>query len=194
LRELEGIPKPIAGYFGTLTAHNDIELLMWCARRLPDVSFVLAGQITGGDYSALGNMPNVHLLGKIPYERIPYLCASFDVCMLQWKMSDWIRSCNPLKLFEYMASGRPIVSVPIVEVVKKYSEVISVARSKEEFCQAIMWELQNDTKARSQRRIQIAAEHSWDRHVEMISQLIMDTLSVKSADIESNYLQANRLG
>lgn len=180
LEELADIPGPIAGYFGTMTAHNDIELLLWCARNLPDVSFVFAGQITGGDYSELEQFDNVYLLGRIPYKKIPQLCACFDVCMLQWKMSEWIRYCNPLKMFEYMASGKPIVSVAIREAMQ-YSDVISIAHNKEEFCNAIRWELQNDTPERARRRVKIAKEHSWDRHVTKISELIVQTMVTKQS-------------
>jgi len=178
LEELADVRRPIAGYFGTLTAYNDIEMLLWCARNMPDVSFVLAGQITGGDYSELKKLGNVYFLGRIPYEKIPRLCANFDVCMLQWKMSKWIESCNPLKMFEYMASGKPIVSVPIKEAMQ-YADVISITHNKEEFCRAIRSELQNDTMERSRRRVEIAAKHCWDNQVEKISDLIMQAMAVK---------------
>lgn len=184
LEEVSHIPKPIAGYYGTMTANNDIELLLWCAIRLPKVSFVLAGQIVSGDYSKLAQLPNVYLLKKMPYEKIPFLCASFDVCLLQWKMTEWIRCCNPLKMMEYMASGRPLVSVPIQEVVEKYSDVVSVAYSKEEFSEAITWELQNDTPERSNFRVEIAKEHTWDNHVRDISKWIMTTIHQKESHLK----------
>lgn len=182
IERLADVPRPVAGYYGTLTVHNDIELLLWCAEKLPDVSFVFAGEITDGDYSELVRRPNVYFLGKLPYEQIPALCASFDVCLLQWKMSKWIRFCHPLKFFEYMASGKPIVSVPIDEVVTKYSDVVSVAENREEFCEAITWELNNDTNERAQRRIEAAKEHSWDSHIERLSQIITDAITAKRAE------------
>ena len=178
LAELADIRRPIAGYFGTMTAHNDIEMMTYCARSLPHVSFVFAGQITGGDYAELGGLGNVRLLGRLPYEKIPHLCAGFDVCMLQWKMSDWIRNCNPLKMLEYMASGRPIVSVEINEA-RQYSDVVSIAGDKEEFCRAIAWELRNDTPERKAKRIEIAERHSWSRHLEELSGLIEETIRHK---------------
>ena len=181
IKELADIPRPIAGYFGTMTAHNDIELLLWCARNLSDVSFVFAGQITGGDYSELDKLDNVYFLGQLSYEKIPWLCACFDVCMLQWKMNEWIRCCNPLKMFEYMASGKPIVSVPIGEAIQ-YSDVVSIAHNKEEFAQKIQWELQNDTSERVRKRIEIAREHSWDKHVERISELILNEIEIKKSE------------
>lgn len=178
LEELKDVPKPVAGYFGTMTAYNDIDLLLWCACNLPDVSFVFAGQITGGDYSQLRRLDNVYLLGRMRYEKIPRLCACFDVCMLQWKMSEWIRCCHPLKMFEYMASGKPIVSVPIKEVMQ-YSDIVSIANDKQQFCDAIRWELDNDTPQRAQRRIEIAQQQSWDKNVEKISELIIQSMSIK---------------
>jgi len=171
---IEGIPEPIIGYYGTMTANNDIEMMEYCARQLPQMSFVFAGQITTGDYSRLADLPNVYLLGKLPYEDIPALCHSFDVCMLQWKMTEWIRNCNPLKMFEYMASGNPIVSVEITEA-KQYADVISIAKNKEEFCSAIEWEIENDTAERIAKRRSIASEHSWDNHVERITGMITQT-------------------
>lgn len=181
IKKLANVPKPIAGYYGTLTAHNDIELLRYCATHLRGISFVFAGQITGGDYGELSKLPNVHFLGKLPYEQIPALCASFDICLLQWKMSKWIRFCSPLKFFEYMASGKPIVSVPIDEIVENYSEVVSVAGTEEEYCKAITWELNNDTNERAHRRIEIAREHSWDNHIEQLSNIINNTIAAKTA-------------
>ncbi len=184
LDQLSNVPKPIIGYFGTMTANNDIELLLYCARNLPKASFVFAGQITGGNYEDLLKLPNVYHIGMLPYEKIPLLCASFDVCMLQWKMNEWIRKCNPLKLFEYMASGKPIVSVEILEIQENYSDLISVVNSKEAFCKAIEWELENDDSQRSNARVQIAKEHDWEHNVSQILKLISNTLSNKTSQVE----------
>ena len=172
--------RPIAGYFGTLTAQNDIELLEYCAANMKDVTFVFAGKVTGGDYSELARMPNVVFLGWVPYEEIPSLCATFDVCLLPWKMNKWIRSCNPYKFMEYMASCKPIVSVAIRELMQ-YSDVVSIAHSKEEFCDAIRWELKNDMPERANRRIEIAKEHSWDKQIERLSRIITNAMAAKKS-------------
>ena len=180
VEEVRNIQRPIAGYFGTLTGSNDISLWEYCAEQLPDVSFVLAGRVTGGDYSRLQAMKNVYMPGYVPYEKIPALCASFNVCMLNWKMSPWIRSCNPLKMFEYMASGKPIVSVAIQEA-EQYNDMISIASDKEEFCRLLRWELDYDTPEREQRRVQIAREHDWQKKVSALSEMIEETLKNKMA-------------
>lgn len=175
LEEIRNIPKPIAGYFGTLTGSNDIALWEYCAGQSPQVSFVLAGRVTGGDYSRLQEMKNVFMPGFVPYDKIPSLCAAFDVCMLNWKMSPWIRSCNPLKMFEYMACGKPVVSVAIQEL-EQYKDVISIASNQEEFLRLLQWELEHDTEQRKQKRIEIARQHDWSHNVSVLSELIEDVL------------------
>ncbi len=179
LQITKDISKPIAGYFGTLTAHNDIELWEYCARQLKNVSFVFAGQITGGDYSNLQNMPNVHFIGKIPYEQIPILCSQFDVGMLAWKTGKWIESCNPLKMLEYMACGKPIVSVPIKEA-EQYADLIGVARHKEEFCKKLNEAIESDNPEKVTQRLEIARRHSWQTHAEQISDIISQKQNTKS--------------
>lgn len=178
--EVRNVPHPIAGYFGTLTGSNDIALWEYCAAQLPHVSFILAGRVTGGDYSTLQAMKNVYMPGHVPYEKIPALCANFDVCMMNWKMSPWIRSCNPLKMFEYMASGRPIVSVAIQEA-QQYNDIISIASDAEGFCRLLLWELTHDTPQRSQKRIDIARQHDWQRKILDVSKIIEGTLKSKAA-------------
>ncbi len=172
--------KPVAGYYGTLTDSNDIETLQLCAEKLTDCIFVLAGTITVGDYSGLKNLPNVIFPGRIEYAEIPKLCASFDVCLLPWKMCSWIEHCNPLKLFEYMACGKPVVSVPIKEVVANYSDIISIAGNSTEFCRAISRELKHDTEKRRMKRIKIAEQNSWENHIQQILYLIDRALKEKS--------------
>ncbi len=181
LRTVTGL---IAGYFGTLTEQNDIELLEYCAENLPDVTFVFAGQITAGDYSKLKRMKNTIFPGRVAYEQIPLLCASFDVCLLPWKMNKWIYSCNPLKLFEYMAAGKPIVSVPIEEVVNNYSDIVSVASGKDKFSKAIKWELANDTKERKEKRIAVAQINSWENHAQKLGAMTEATLLKKHRYIQ----------
>lgn len=183
MKELSGIAHPVAGYFGTLTSHNNIELLEYCAEKLAYVHFVFAGQITGGDYSKLKGLPNVTFLGKLPYDRIPLLCANIDVGLLPWKMDAWIRNCNPLKMFEYMACGKPIVSVPIREA-ENYPELVRVCETNEAFCEAIETMLRTDTGIQAKARMEVAERNSWAAHVATIGNLISDVLRSKKGVVQ----------
>lgn len=170
--ELAEIPRPIAGYYGTLSASNDLELLEYCARSLPDVSFVFAGVITGGDFGPLQALPNTHFLGFLPYERMPALAAAFDVCLLPWRMTRWIEHCNPLKFMEFMAAGKPVVSVPIPQVASAGGDLVQVASGPEEFSAAIRKQLKEDTSSRQLRRMELASRHTLERHVARFSAIL----------------------
>jgi len=174
---------PLAGYFGTLTAENDTELLEYCAINLPAVTFVFAGRITGGDYSGLMGLKNTVFLSRVTYEKIPQLCAVLDLGLLPWRLTDWIAKCNPLKLLEYMAGGKPVVSVAIDEVVCNYADIVSIAHTKEEFCRAIKWELENDTHERRIKRMAVARARSWENHNRHLCDIIEASLEKKHAAV-----------
>lgn len=174
---VEGLPRPIVGYFGTLTAQNDIPLLEYCARSAPELTFVFAGTITAGDYQPLLRLPNTHFPGQVPYEMIPELAASFDVCLLPWRQSDWIRHCNPLKTYEYLASGRPIVSIPIPEVIRLSNELIHFASTPADFLAAIRKSLVTESADRARARQALAATRSWESHHRQLCQIIGPLLS-----------------
>lgn len=178
IEELQGVSHPIVGYFGTLTAHNDIELLEYCATHLPTYAFVFAGQITGGNYQPLKQLSNVRFLGRLPYDRIPSLCATIDVGLLPWNLDEWIENCNPLKMFEYLACGKPVVSVPIREA-EKYPDCVLVCPDKQTFCQAIESAVLTDSSEKAEIRMKLAQRHSWQEQGHKIQNLIDDLLKHK---------------
>ena len=104
---------------GLLRAHRRRLGRRWScgARRpaLPHVSIVMLGKITM-DVSALRRFPNVHLLGRKPYEVLPSYCAGFDAAMIPFPLSEVTLNANPLKAREYLAAGLPVVSTAIPEV------------------------------------------------------------------------------
>ena len=81
-----------------------------------------------------------------------------------------------------MASGKPIVSIPIPEIAENYSDIVSVARTKGEYRKAITWELNNDTQKRAYRRIKAAKEHSWENHIERLSRIINSAIAAKMTE------------
>lgn len=174
-QEYSHISRPVVGYFGTLTAQNDIEILEYCASNAPDLSFIFAGSVTGGDYRVLRSLSNTHFLGFVPYDRIHRLAASFDVCLLPWRLTDAIVNCNPLKFLEYMATGRPIVSVPLPQIAHMAEGMVSFARTKEQFLLAIRWELEYDNKRRQSQRVEMARCNGWDAHALKLSRLLLET-------------------
>jgi hypothetical protein len=78
-------------------------------------------------------------------------------------------------MFEYMASGSPIVSVAIEEA-RQYNDIVSIASGQEEFCRLLQWELAHDTQQRRERRIDVARQHDWQQKISVLSEMIEDTL------------------
>jgi glycosyltransferase involved in cell wall biosynthesis len=77
-------------------------------------------------------LPNVSLLGKRPYEQVASYLAACDVLIMPWNSSSWIQACNPVKLKEYLAVGRPVVSSPFKELAS-YAGLVRVANGEEQF-------------------------------------------------------------
>ncbi len=162
--DLARIPAPRIGYFGSLTDSNDTALILDVASQAQDLQFVLIGRVLG-DYRALEELPNVHLLGFKRYAELPAYGRHFDVAFMCWKMTDWIRHSNPLKTKEYLSLGLPIVSVPIDELMQRFSDHVVLAETGSEFLQGIRRCLENDSPERRRRRIDSVRGDSWDARI-----------------------------
>ncbi len=100
----------------------DVGLMAEVAKHFPQGSLVILGKVTT-DVSALEALPNVHLLGRKPYESLPAYCKGFDVALMPFRVNELTLNANPLKVREYLAAGLPVVSTPIPEV-----EVLGLCR------------------------------------------------------------------
>jgi len=136
LQEMKQIQHPILGFYGGIDDHtSDIPLVEKLADLLSDFSIVLIGN-SSVDLSALASRKNVYLLGQKPYEQIPHYAKCFDVCFMPWQQNSWIEACNPIKLKEYLALGKPIVSTPFSEL-EHYKGLIYVASDAWSFAEAV---------------------------------------------------------
>jgi glycosyltransferase involved in cell wall biosynthesis len=87
-------------------------------------------------------LPNVHQFGQQPYEEVPRFMAACDVLIMPWNENEWIRACNPVKLKEYLAVGRPVITTPFEEL-RRYPGYVSVASGEKAFASAILEALEN---------------------------------------------------
>jgi glycosyltransferase involved in cell wall biosynthesis len=120
--EIARLPKPVIGFFGLIADWVDVDLMADVAKRFRTGSLVALGKATT-DVSVLARLPNVHLLGRKPYERLPAYCKGFDVALNPFRINELTLSANPLKVREYLAAGLPVVSTAIPEV-----EVLGLCR------------------------------------------------------------------
>lgn len=133
--DLAALPRPRVGFIGGLDRHTfDAPLFREVARRLPQVQFALIGGSTFDPAELEGD--NVELLGRRPLEEVGSYMGHCDVLIMPWNDNEWIRACNPVKLKEYLAVGKPIVSTPFAEL-EHYRGLVRVARDAGGFAAAI---------------------------------------------------------
>jgi glycosyltransferase involved in cell wall biosynthesis len=114
--EIARLPRPVIGYFGLISQDwVDVELMERVARRFAAGSVVMLGKVAM-DVSALRRLPNVHLLGRKPYETLPAYCKGFDAALIPFPINEATLNANPLKAREYLAAGLPVISTAIPEV------------------------------------------------------------------------------
>ena len=163
---------PRIGFVGKINEKLDLPLLDTISARRPEWTFIIVGPFDGqrelrssAVYRRIKARENVQLLGAQPYERIPDIVSTFDVCTIPFAVNDLTRAICPLKLHEYLAAGKPVVSTDLPEV-RQFCEVVYVARSAREFEQMVEQALAEDCPELRQRRIQIARENSWAKRAE----------------------------
>ena len=168
--DMADVPSPIVGFFGLIEAWLDLDLIEYLASKRPKYSFVLIGRVAR-DISQLKKYPNVFFLGQRRYEDIPSYLKYFDVCVIPFKLTDVIVNSNPLKLKEYLAGGKPVVSVGIGEV-RKYGDLVYVADTYEQYAQCVDKALAEDNPARAAARVNAMEKESWPSKVELISERV----------------------
>ncbi len=151
--DVKELPRPRVGFIGGIDPHTfGRELFVGVARRLPDVQFVLVGACSLPN--GWCELPNVAMLGQRAYEEVPAYMAACDVLIMPWTQSEWILACNPVKLKEYLAVGRPVVSTHFDELAR-YEGFVMKAHDCRSFVRAIRTALAEPCEASAlQRRVE----------------------------------------
>jgi UDP-galactopyranose mutase len=130
-----GIPHPRLGFYGVLDERLDQGLVARLADARPDWQLVLLGPVVKIDPAGLPRRPNIHYLGGKQYRELPAYVANWDVALMPFARNEATRFISPTKTPEYLAAGRPVVSTPIVDVVRQYGKAkpVIVADTPEAF-------------------------------------------------------------
>lgn len=171
--ELSSLPRPIVGCIGNInSSFIDCELLRRIALDNPSVSFVYIGKLFNLGGVDLLKYPNVVHLGYKRYEELPKYVRMFDLGIIPLKKNKITRALNPLKAYEYMACGIQILSTDVYEL-RKYSDIISIAKSQNEFRDKLKIMLANNGGNMRARLMSEAKRHDWSRRTtEMQYQII----------------------
>jgi glycosyltransferase involved in cell wall biosynthesis len=117
----------------------------------------------------------VHLLGRRNKEVLPSYFKGFDVCLNAFRLNRLTATVSPLKFYEYLASGKPVVSVPL-PAVEPFADVVEIARTPAEFLKKIEQALALETPERRKLRLKRAQENSWEQRVAEIMEKIAPKL------------------
>jgi Glycosyltransferase len=183
--DIAAIPHPRLGYAGFLKKQLDWELLLSLASRHPEWSFVFVGAVRPHPeieplLERMKQLPNVHFLGAKPTTELAHYPQHFDLCLMPYRVNEYSRYISPLKLYEYLASGRPTLSIPL-PALHDLNELVTVATGVEEWEGAIARGLNPaaDTAERREARQAEARRHDWDAITGELAQLLLRRLTIE---------------
>lgn len=165
---------PIVGYYGAISSGwFDTGLVLSLARARPDWNLVLIGPADDEARALLDPAPNVLQLGEVPYAELPRYCADFDVATIPFLVNDLTAATDPVKLYEYFAAGKPVVTTPLPPLYQ-FQGALRVADTAEAFEHAVEAFLR-DPGLRVERQ-EIARGASWPRRVDLFYERMLATL------------------
>lgn len=182
IENLRTLARPIIGYIGGLHRHVDFDLLAQMADARPEWSWVLVGPLQTSAEKLDGH-PNVYLEGLKPHEELGSYLQRFDVCIVPYLKSAYTETVVPVKVNEYLAAGKPVVSTDlptVLEFNERHRILITADNKCKEFLEGIEAALQlpNDLGMIARRR-EVAALCDWNVQIEAMSKLVETTLDEK---------------
>jgi len=169
--EIAKIPRPRIGYFGAVEPWLvDQELIKLAGAKHPDWTWVFIGNLARG--TDLVDLPNTFFIPPVPYDELPQYAAGFDVCVLPWETEHAFTSYgSAIKVREYLATGKPVVISPLPEY-EPMSDVIRIARSRDQFLEMVEDALTEDDPEKAAARQNAVRNGTWDTRAEWVSGLI----------------------
>ena len=151
----------VFAYVGVVDERLDYELLGALADAFPDDHVMLAGPVVKVDPARLPQRTNVHFTGRLPYDTLPSLLAGVDVALMPFAINRATASISPTKTLEYFAASVPVVSTPVIDVVRAYGDIAFIARDTAAFVDAVNAALDLDPD-RIARGVLAARGQAWD--------------------------------
>ncbi len=166
--------RPIIGFVGALYEWIDFDLIRRAAEELPQAHFVLVGpDDQPDDIESLRRLPNISLLGPRPYAQVPAYVNRFDICWVPFKTGRIAAAANPVKIYEYLALAKPVVTTPVADTAS-FGDLVRVGSTHDEII-AHLTALTADprpTTADAESRIAFARRNSWQQRAAQYTELI----------------------
>jgi GT2 family glycosyltransferase/2-polyprenyl-3-methyl-5-hydroxy-6-metoxy-1,4-benzoquinol methylase/glycosyltransferase involved in cell wall biosynthesis len=183
----DALGRRTIGYFGAIAEWFDADLVRAVAQARPEVRVLLIGNDTAGARDRLADCRNVEFTGELPYDILPSYVHAFDVCLLPFKVVPLTLATNPVKVYEYLAAGKPVVAVDLPEIAQ-FGELVRVARDRAGFVAAVgeaLHETQDD--ARIATRKAFAVRQSWTARAQAIDEALQALVEPRVSVIVLTY-------
>ncbi len=149
------------------------DYLLALAGAFPEAEIWLIGRVMPGvDIAPLTAKANIRLLGLQPQEELPRLIAQCDVCLNLFSPGRLSRDVSPLKFYEYLATGKPLVSTAEPLQVRDYAEIVYIAEDIPDFLDKCGQALAEDDPALRQKRQEAGQAASWDNRVRQMEAVL----------------------
>lgn len=166
---IEDLAGPIVGYVGIIQKRIDFKLVAQLARKFSEAQFVFVGPVwPDAEIDTVNDLENVHFPGKVSYEALPGVLSTFNVGIIPHKVNAFTASMNPLKLYEYLSVGIPVVTTPVAGIETFDKNVYTAASA--EFGKKLEIAFSEASERLALERKKEAQKHSWQERVQtMIS-------------------------
>lgn len=167
---------PVIGYFGAIAEWFQMDWIVHCAKARPSWTFMLIGHVTSCDISEARKLANIRFVGEVPHHELPLLMQQFSVAVIPFVISRLTEVTDPVKLYEYLAGGCPVVASPLPEVIALGAPGVGIATSARQFETEIARAIAADTERARRERQSWAAEEVWVRRAETFEKVLGEAL------------------
>ena len=163
----------IIGYYGAIADWFDVNLVKDLALRRPIWNFILIGSTALSDVRPLRELRNVYLLEEQPYQSLPRFLRAFDVCILPFLRNPLTDATNPVKVYEYLSAGKPVVTIDLPEL-RELADFVHIAVNEDEFITKIEQAIAENGQSAREKRIDFARHNTWEARFATISDAVRE--------------------
>ena len=164
--------RPVVGYLGAIADWFDMSLVISAAHRFSGWDFVLVGDTAFCDVAEAKKLRNIKLIGEVPYTDVASWIHSFDVSFIPFKLTELTLCTSPVKVYEYLAAGKPVVATALPEL-QLMEDQVQIAENAEQFMRLLGNSMaESGDRKRAAQRTEWARQHNWRARVEQLEDAI----------------------
>jgi glycosyltransferase involved in cell wall biosynthesis len=169
-QDFPSVSSPVIGFIGAMDHYKvDFDLIEFIADMRPQWNLIMIGSRMNSKEkrASYPKKSNIYYLGGKEYRNLPDYAANFDICIIPYKINEYTKNVFPIKFFEFLATGKPVVTTALPALLQ-YGSIVNISQTYEEFLDAIEQSLYHDSGDLKKERLQIAKKHTWESRKERL--------------------------